>query len=339
MMTAEENESLVSETSTSTQSHAKTVHEPNVDSNRRNAQSERQAFLLEKPGKYSMNTSSSRKSERSWTRASLNRELSCSLFAMISAVLLFWLVFIHSKSSLPDPLTYEPSAQLPFNLTNALRLVDLLGKKKRWVTTAALDDAMQRVFNEVKGLVPVASENNLRLDVQIFRSGPSSFEIPLTKFVVRHTYSNLTSVVARLRPARLPEDTDVKALLINAHVDSAVSSPGVSDVVGGVAIIIELIRTLASLRPDVNELRRPVIFLLNGGEEVIVQAAHSFITQHPWGRSAAAHINFESIGSGNAYHLFRLGPTSPWLARAYAKAVSVPLTSVTHTDAFETKVC
>lgn len=186
---------------------------------------------------------------------------------------------------------------------------------------------------------PFAKSNGIHLDLEHFRSGPGFTTLAKGSHeVALFSYNNISSVIARLRPSRLDYDTAVKPLLINVHLDSAVSSPGVSDILVGVAISLELVRCISSLPSQENALQRPVIFLFNGAEEVGLIGAHSFVTQHPWGRVAAAFINLEASGAGNTFHLFRVGPNSPWLGHAFARAVSVPSASVAATDVFNSRI-
>lgn len=276
---------------------------------------------------------------RKWKRASPKHALHYSLLAILSTVCIYISVDSLAILALPNLHSYKPTKTSPFNLTNAIRHISHLGQKPRWVSTIALEEAMQYVFKELETLVPIAAANGMHLSVHMFRSSPSSFSTSVANYDIRQSYGNVSNVVARLSPVQLAENAEVKPLLINAHVDSAISSPGVNDILVGVSITLDLVRAIASLDPTVDQLQRPIIFLLNGAEEVVLQGSHSFVTQHPWGRSAAAHINFESIGSGRLFHLFRLGPYSSWLAHAYAKSVSVPSGAVTSTDVFETKVC
>lgn len=259
---------------------------------------------------------------------------------VILTVALFLISSHIRNENLLDPTTYRPSTTVPFNLDNALSHISHLASRPRYVGTNALEDGMQYIMSQLHKLQPLAKRNNLHLDVQLFRSDPSSYTIGIANVANLHnSYDNISSVIARLRPAHLPFDTDVQPLLINAHVDSALSAPGASDILCGVGINMEIVRSIISLSSNVNTLRRPIIFLFNGGEEVFLTGAHSFVTQHPWGRVAAAFINLESIGAGNAFHLFRVGPNNPWLGHAFANAVSVPVGSVSGTDIFNTKVC
>lgn len=261
-----------------------------------------------------------------------------ALLALALAPVLFIAALRLSHSAVVDPDRYEPTAQMPFNLSNAINHVSQTGKSLRFVKSLALEHSVQYTYEYIRSLKSAASENNMRLEVDVFRSDPGSYDMALSLLLLRHSYDNITSVVARLSPADATVNTDSKTLMINAHIDSAISAPGASDNLSGVGITLEILRVLATLPTHVNRLKRPVVFLFNAAEEVVLQGAHSFMTQHPWGTNIAAHINLESIGSGSKYYLFRQGPRHPWLAQAYARAVSVPFGTVCATDIFETKV-
>lgn len=229
-----------------------------------------------------------------------------------------------------------------FSQDAAMRHVRVIAEKPRVIGSRALNDALLYVQAKLELLRPVAESNGMALDVHFFRSGPGSYATAVANIDLVLSYSNLSSVVARLRPlhpdSREGSLTNASSLLINAHVDSAIGSPGGSDNVAGVGVALEVARCIASTKRHVNRLQRPIVFLFNGAEEAVLPGAHSFVTQHPWAPPIAAHINLESIGSGDAYHLFRLGPNAPWLAFTYGRATSVPVASVTATDMFEAKV-
>lgn len=230
----------------------------------------------------------------------------------------------------------QPTPERPFNFDNAMRHIHNVASKPRWVGSDALELSLQYLLTEIAALQQYASRNGLHLELEMFRSSPGSFSVDLANIDLIMSYHNISNVVARLSPAHMSTNMSTKSLMLAAHVDSAPSSPGANDNVVGVAVLLELLRCI--VETDVYSLRRPVIFFFNGGEEAVLTGAHSFITQHRWAPTVAAHVNMESIGAGDMYHLFRLGPHNPWLIEAYAKSVSMPSTSVAATDMFNLKV-
>lgn len=262
-----------------------------------------------------------------------------SLLCCVLLPLLFsYLAIAYSKSRLPQDLHKNGSKISPFNSENAIRHIRRIAGKPRFVCTAALEESLQYILSELEKLQVSAQRKGLELDVHLFRSKYDSFSTSIGNVKLLNSYNNMSSVVARLRPVGVDYQSDEKSLLINAHVDSAIGAPGANDDAAAVGIMMETIRSISEHSSYNASLRRPVIFLFNGGEEVVLPAAHSFITQHPWAPTIAAHINLESIGSGDSFQLFRLGPGSPWLAKAFARSVSVPSGAVTGTDVFNSKV-
>eukprot|EP00177_Eucheuma_denticulatum_P004584 GFKZ01008339.1.p1 GENE.GFKZ01008339.1~~GFKZ01008339.1.p1 ORF type:complete len:915 (+),score=96.89 GFKZ01008339.1:302-3046(+) len=237
---------------------------------------------------------------------------------------------IHTLTTMP------PTPDHPYDFENAMRHIRILGAKPKWPTSQALQHALLYLIDELHSLRSHAQQHGFELEVELFRSDYGSFFVDIAHIDLYASYDNVSSVVARLRPANLPVDTPEKALLLAAHLDSAFSSPGANDNVVGVAVILEVLRSIAS--SDRYALSRPIVVLFNGAEESILMGAHSFVTQHRWAPTIAAHVNMESIGSGDRYHLFRLGPHSPWLVDAYANAVSFPVGTVSATDVFDLKV-
>lgn len=234
----------------------------------------------------------------------------------------------------------NPPASIPdhSDLQYASQHLSAIAAQKRYVGTRALQNSFSYVTHHIKRLVPIAASNHMALEVHVFRAKPSSYAIEFASTSFINSYDNVTTVVARLRPSHLPANSPQKSLLINTHIDSAIESPGASDNVASVAVALDLIRSLANMPPSENVLSRPIIFLFNGAEETILMGAHSFVTQHPWASSVQAHINLESIGSGDSYYLFRLGRHNPWLAYVFANAVSIPSTSVAASDLFSSHV-
>lgn len=229
-----------------------------------------------------------------------------------------------------------PSPESPFETSRAMRHISTIAERPRWVGSQAMHEALIYIQSEVEALKPIVNQHGLELDFEMTVSGPGSYIVDIANIDLITSYSNITNIVVRLRPSHVPYDSDMSSLLVNAHVDSAVGAPGASDNVCGAGVVLEIIRCLSS--SDILKLSRPVIFLFNSAEEPVLVGAHAFVKQHRWVPTIAAHINLESLGPGDTYHLFRLGPHSPWLAEAFARGVSIPSTSVTASDLFELKV-
>ncbi len=83
-------------------------------------------------------------------------------------------------------------------------------------------------------------------------------------------------------------------MLVSAHYDSAIGSPGASDCASNVGIILELARTIIA-NPAL-QLPAPIVFLMNGGEETLSQAANGFMKTSRFSKGLGAFINLESTG-------------------------------------------
>lgn len=99
-------------------------------------------------------------------------------------------------------------------------------------------------------------------------------------------YLGIENVVVRLSNGT--QAGKENAILLNAHVDSTLPSPGAADDASGVAVMLESIRVL-SQTPDL-KLNTALVFLFNGAEESLQDASHLFITQHPWRHTYVVRI-------------------------------------------------
>lgn len=279
---------------------------------------------------------------RSETRPSARPAFFCSLFLILAS----YAAVRFRKSVLADGGSWiagirgieEKPPMALFNVDAAMRHVEKIAAKPRWIGSKALDESLKYIEEEIAQLKDRARHNGMTLEVELFHaSGSYAPSLATTDLVV--SYRDIPAVIARLSPAdytRSGEQRD--SLLVAAHVDSAAGSPGGSDNVAAVGISLEALRCLTETPPDIDRIFRPVIFLFNGAEEAVLAGAHGFMTSHRWASTIAAHINLESMGPGDAYILFQVGPLNSWLARVYAKAVAAPLASTAGMDVFESKL-
>ncbi|TRX02091.1 M28 family peptidase [Flavobacterium gawalongense] len=120
--------------------------------------------------------------------------------------------------------------------------------------------------------------------------------------------------------ARIKGTNSSKALLLLSHYDSAPHSysPGASDAGSGVATILESVRAfLYTKTPHKND----IIILFSDAEELGLNGAALFVTQHQWAKEVGLVLNFEARGSsGPSYMLMETNKGNAGLVKEFAAA-------------------
>ena len=120
--------------------------------------------------------------------------------------------------------------------------------------------------------------------------------------------------------ARIKGSNSSKALLLLSHYDSAPHSysPGASDAGSGVATILESVRAfLHNKTPHKND----IIILFSDAEELGLNGAALFVTQHQWAKEVGLVLNFEARGSsGPSYMLMETSKGNAGLVKEFAAA-------------------
>ncbi|MFV5697099.1 M28 family peptidase [Flavobacterium sp. ZT3R17] len=120
--------------------------------------------------------------------------------------------------------------------------------------------------------------------------------------------------------ARIKGTNSSKALLLLTHYDSAPHSysHGASDAGSGVATILESVRAfLYNKTPHKND----IIILFSDAEELGLNGAALFVTQHPWAKEVGLVLNFEARGSsGPSYMLMETNKGNAGLVKEFAAA-------------------
>nr|WP_238531063.1 M28 family peptidase [Flavobacterium frigoris] len=128
--------------------------------------------------------------------------------------------------------------------------------------------------------------------------------------------------------ARIKGTQNTKALLLLTHYDSAPhsSSYGASDAGSGVATILESVRAfLYAKTPHKND----IIILFSDAEELGLNGAALFVTEHHWAKEIGLVLNFDARGSsGPSYMLMETNSGNASLVKEFAAAkTTFPVTN------------
>ncbi len=167
-----------------------------------------------------------------------------------------------------------------FSTRRALEKVKEISKKPHYVGSKNHNEVALYLQQELQ---------NLQLDVA-FQEGFTMTE--------KGTLVKSKNILAKIKGTQ-----PSKALLLLSHYDSAPHSysHGASDDASGVATILESIRAfLHNKTPHKND----IIILFSDAEELGLNGAALFVTQHQWAKSVGLVLNFEARGSsGPSYML------------------------------------
>ncbi|KAL5244881.1 hypothetical protein ACI65C_012290 [Semiaphis heraclei] len=190
----------------------------------------------------------------------------------------------------------------------------------------------QLAFDLLKSEInDISNEAGNVYDIEMYNQNVSgSFILNMKNWKYLLSYEDLKNVVVRIDPGQGVTD----AVLLNCHFDTVPAGPGVSDDGVNCAVMVELLRVLAKTP----SLRRPIIFLFNGGEEIMLQASHGFVTRHPWSSSARHVINLDSCGAGGREILFQTTKRDSYLVDLYARTAPHPYGQVIGEELFQSGI-
>ncbi|WP_432672531.1 M28 family peptidase [Flavobacterium sp. SM2513] len=120
--------------------------------------------------------------------------------------------------------------------------------------------------------------------------------------------------------ARIKGTANSKALLLLSHYDSAPHSKslGASDDGSGIVTILEGLRTYLH---NHSKPKNDIIILFSDAEELGLNGAALFVTEHSWAKEVGLVINFEARGtSGPSYMLMEVNNGNAAVVEHFAKA-------------------
>jgi len=116
------------------------------------------------------------------------------------------------------------------------------------------------------------------------------------------------------------KDRSQPAVMLMAHYDTVVGSPGAADDSTGVGAVLEAVRAIKARGP----IERDLVVLLTDAEELNLDGARIFFGGHPLRDRIGAVVNLEARGGGGRAAMFETGreagPTVDLFRRAVARA-------------------
>jgi len=213
-----------------------------------------------------------------------------ALFIAATIYLFFYTVMPHYKPNKTVPLS-------EFSTKRALQQIEVLSKKPHYAGSENHSVVAAYIINELQklGLDPKTQEG-----------------YTLTE------WGNL--VKSRNIIARINGSENSKALLLLSHYDSAPHSKshGASDDASGIATILEGVRAFLHNK---SAHKNDIIILFSDAEELGLNGAALFVTQHEWAKEVGFALNFEARGtSGPAYMLMEVNNGNEAVVSGFSKA-------------------
>ncbi|WP_166036939.1 M20/M25/M40 family metallo-hydrolase [Sphingosinicella sp. YJ22] len=229
-------------------------------------------------------------------------------FAGILLALLAVLVF--KGALVAPPAVPEAAAPGAFDAARAFARLEriLADRQPHPVDSAANDRVRNRLVAELgaAGLQPRVTDT---MTCSNFADAPSI------------NCARVRNVVVTIGPA------EGRHLLLVSHYDSNGASPGAADDGIGVASMIEI---AALLRGE--QLRRPVTFLFNEGEETGLNGARAFLDSDPVARQVDTLINLEARGTEGPAIMFETSRPNAGAIAAFTAGSRRPFANSLSTD-------
>ena len=113
-------------------------------------------------------------------------------------------------------------------------------------------------------------------------------------------------------------DAAAPAVLLMAHYDTVAGSPGAADDSTGVAAILETVRAIKARGPT----ERSLVVVFTDAEELGLDGARNFFSDHPLRDRVGAVVNLEARGGGGRAMMFETGPDNRQTIDIFTKAAA-----------------
>ena len=207
------------------------------------------------------------------------------LIAFAVAGLAYWL----SLAPSPVPASAPPEQ---FSAERAMAHVEVMAHKPHPAGSLENDKVRDYI---------VAQLHELGLEVEVVEE-------------VMHRGGNSVAVCHAVL-GRIRGTDSTKAFAVDAHYDSVPYGPGASDIISGVAAMIEAARAILAGPP----LKNDIIFCFADQEEISAGGAKAFV-EHPWFQEVGVLLGLEARGTKGPALMFETSQMNGYLIRELKKA-------------------
>ena len=219
-----------------------------------------------------------------------------TLNSFVSALLIAAIVYYAYYSLMPANYTKASAESNRFSSERALLHVKEMAKQPHFTGSENHKIVQEYILKELKSL-------GLEPEIQQGYTAGDWGNLSLA-----------TNIIASIKG-----NGNGKALMLLSHYDSSPHSAlGASDAASGVATILEGVRAfLASKKKPEND----IVILFSDAEELGLNGAQLFVSNHPLAKSIGLVLNFEARGSGGpSYMLLETNGGNAQLIKAFADA-------------------
>ncbi|GAA5957518.1 hypothetical protein JCM3765_001166 [Sporobolomyces pararoseus] len=296
----------------------------------------------------STGTTTEKKKMKQSPTSSTILSLSSSLLILLPILTLLTYTSVHLHYALPEPRSQESdlSSNPPkplFSEKRAMKYIKdlasyndetstpryrIVGTKEMQNTDQYLLQQIEEIKQEIQQTQSVGGAQAPRELEVWYQTGDGSHLFEFMDKLVWKKYFGISNIIVRLSDGTLK--TKSNSILVNAHTDSTLPSPGAADDLVGVAAMLESLRVIGQ---SSQILHNSIVFLFNGAEESLQDASHLFITQHPLKDTIRGVINLEACGTDGKEITFQA--TSEEMVRALSRT-RTPYATIIASEIFQT---
>jgi hypothetical protein len=217
--------------------------------------------------------------------------------SIISVIIILGILGFLFVTLMPSWSADENKKVTEFSTSRALEHINAIAKKPHYVGTKNHEVVANYIIKELQKL---------------------GLETTVQEGFTLSDWGNL--VKSKNIMCRIEGTKSTKSLLLLSHYDSAPHSVshGASDDASGVATILEGVRAFLNSK---TKHQNDIIILFTDAEELGLNGAALFVTEHQWAKEVGLVLNFEARGSsGPSYMLMETNKGNSGLVKEFAKA-------------------